>query len=121
MSYIMAYWLGIGKILLLYILHYKAVYKCINYCRAWFYIEYNLSDQLLYYSYSKYLWIIFQKPGSEIAVYGTVKCESDLPKHCFATTFESGQSNRVDYFTCKDCSFNCKLNQMVKVAMYSAT
>ena len=33
---------------------------------------------------------------------------SELPRPCFATLFNEGE-DKMDYFTCKDCSFNCKL------------
>ncbi|KAK2183371.1 hypothetical protein NP493_314g00012 [Ridgeia piscesae] len=50
------------------------------------------------------------KPGSVIALYGTVRCDSDRPKQCFAATFQQGSTTlqAVDYFTCCDCKFNCK-------------
>ncbi|XP_006811660.1 uncharacterized protein LOC102803824 [Saccoglossus kowalevskii] len=50
------------------------------------------------------------KSGSEIIITGRVKSQSDLPKLCFATTFEEGRGDSVDYFTCRDCGFNwvCK-------------
>ena len=54
------------------------------------------------------LCMYLQKPGSEIALYGTVQCQSDLPKYCFASTFQKGEAQTVDYFTCKTCSINCK-------------
>jgi len=44
------------------------------------------------------------RPGSEITVYGTVRCESDVPKQCFSTTFHADQSQPMDYFACKNCS-----------------
>ncbi len=46
------------------------------------------------------------KHGSEIAVYGLVRCESDMPKRCFAETFIVGSRQVVDYFSCRECSFN---------------
>ncbi|XP_045216256.2 E3 ubiquitin-protein ligase trul-1-like [Mercenaria mercenaria] len=46
------------------------------------------------------------KPGSVILIYGTVKLESDLPKKCFVEVFKKGDtSQRVDYFSCNNCSF----------------
>ncbi|XP_077989618.1 uncharacterized protein LOC144443895 [Glandiceps talaboti] len=50
------------------------------------------------------------KPGSEILLVGKVKCQSDMPKQCFVTTFEKGIEYTEDYFTCIDCGFNwvCK-------------
>lgn len=45
------------------------------------------------------------KPGSEIAIYGNVKCESDLPKRCFVECFKNGEQQKCDYFLCKQCGF----------------
>ncbi|KAK2147004.1 hypothetical protein LSH36_574g01059 [Paralvinella palmiformis] len=47
------------------------------------------------------------QPGSEIAIFGQVVCESDLPKRCFAVTYKSENPSAIDYFTCKDCKINC--------------
>lgn len=46
------------------------------------------------------------RPGSEIAVYGTVTCESDIPKKCFSTTFLAEDRKAMDYFNCKSCKIN---------------
>ncbi|KAI0215205.1 hypothetical protein LSAT2_032756 [Lamellibrachia satsuma] len=48
------------------------------------------------------------KPGSVVAVYGIVRCDSDRPKQCFAATFQNGVKTlqAVDYFTCCDCKIN---------------
>lgn len=46
------------------------------------------------------------KPGSEIAVYGVIRCESDLPKVCFASTFQATENKPMDYFKCKGCKLN---------------
>ncbi|CAH1795891.1 unnamed protein product [Owenia fusiformis] len=46
------------------------------------------------------------KPSSVIALYGKIQCESDLPKQCFATTFQKDAGQKVDYFSCKDCKIN---------------
>jgi len=59
--------------------------------------------------------VCIQRPGSEIAIYGTVRCESDLPKQCFATTFREGANNSMDYFHCKNCSAKCKCLQYVSL------
>ncbi|XP_078315647.1 uncharacterized protein LOC111129789 isoform X2 [Crassostrea virginica] len=45
------------------------------------------------------------KPNSEIVIYGTLRCESDLPKRCFVQTFKKDEEQTVDYFQCKQCSF----------------
>lgn len=50
-----------------------------------------------------------QRPGSEIAVYGTVTCESDIPKKCFSTTFCADDRKAMDYFNCKSCKINCEI------------
>jgi len=50
-----------------------------------------------------------QRPGSEIAVYGTVTCESDIPKKCFSTTFCADDRQAMDYFNCKSCKINCEI------------
>ena len=52
---------------------------------------------------------IFQKPGSQIVIYGSLKLESDLPKKCFVESFKKGDGQKVDYFSCQDCGFKCKL------------
>ena len=52
------------------------------------------------------LWL--QRPGSEIVVYGTVTCESDIPKKCFSTTFCADDHKSMDYFNCKSCKINCE-------------
>ncbi|XP_064619931.1 E3 ubiquitin-protein ligase TRIM39-like [Lineus longissimus] len=46
------------------------------------------------------------KPGSEVVLRGTVRCKSDMPKECFASSFKPGEPQTVDYFSCKDCGFN---------------
>lgn len=46
------------------------------------------------------------KPGSEIAVHGLIRCESDLPKACFASTFQADGNASMDYFKCKNCNLN---------------
>ncbi|XP_062516922.1 E3 ubiquitin-protein ligase TRIM38-like isoform X2 [Corticium candelabrum] len=43
------------------------------------------------------------KPGSELCAVGQIVLESDLPKVCFATTFQKDVEQIVDYFMCKDC------------------
>ncbi|XP_021358562.1 E3 ubiquitin-protein ligase TRIM62-like [Mizuhopecten yessoensis] len=45
------------------------------------------------------------KPGSEIAIYGKIILESDMPKKCFQQVFEEGNPQSVDYFCCKQCAF----------------
>jgi len=49
-------------------------------------------------------------PGSVITVRGKLHCFSDAPKQCFKTTFVKDAGMVMDYFACKDCSFNwiCK-------------
>lgn len=49
-----------------------------------------------------------QRPGSEIAVYGTLTCESDIPKKCFSVTFCANDRQSMDYFNCKSCKINCE-------------
>ncbi|XP_033634475.1 uncharacterized protein LOC117295818 [Asterias rubens] len=46
------------------------------------------------------------KPGSEVVLVGPVKLESEMPKQCFASTFDKDKRLSMDYFTCKDCAFN---------------
>jgi len=50
------------------------------------------------------------RPASEIVLYNTFKSESDLPKKCFAKTYNSQRSSQCDYFTCSQCNVNwiCK-------------
>jgi hypothetical protein len=45
------------------------------------------------------------KPGSQLCVVGTVILESDLPKVCFATTFQKNSGQKINYFKCNDCGF----------------
>ncbi|XP_033750123.1 uncharacterized protein LOC117334549 [Pecten maximus] len=45
------------------------------------------------------------KPGSEIAIYGKIVLESDMPKKCFRQVFQDGNPQSVDYFCCKRCGF----------------
>lgn len=45
------------------------------------------------------------QPGSDVVIFGDVKLRSELPKPCFTALFEEGE-DKMDYFTCKDCSFN---------------
>ena len=33
---------------------------------------------------------------------------SDVPRLCFAAMFVKGQAKAMDYFTCRQCGFNCK-------------
>ena len=54
------------------------------------------------------LIVSVQRPGSEIAVYGTVTCESDIPKKCFSVTFCADDRKSMDYFNCKSCKINCE-------------
>jgi len=42
-------------------------------------------------------------------VYGTITCESDIPKKCFSTTFLAEDRKAMDYFNCKTCKINCKI------------
>lgn len=46
------------------------------------------------------------RPGSEIALYGTIMCESDIPKKCFSITFVAEDRKTMDYFNCKSCKIN---------------
>lgn len=46
------------------------------------------------------------KPGTEIRFKGKLVLQCDLPKMCFAATFEQNKSQSVDYFTCRTCKFN---------------
>ena len=32
----------------------------------------------------------------------------ETPTQCFAATFVKGQTRSIDYFTCRDCAFNCE-------------
>ncbi|XP_030832479.1 uncharacterized protein LOC100893922 isoform X2 [Strongylocentrotus purpuratus] len=45
------------------------------------------------------------QPGCDIIIFGEVKLRSELPRPCFKALFEEGE-DKMDYFTCKDCSFN---------------
>nr|XP_054754474.1 uncharacterized protein LOC129260531 [Lytechinus pictus] len=45
------------------------------------------------------------QPGCDIVIFGEVKLRSELPRPCFTALFEEGEE-KMDYFTCKDCSFN---------------
>ncbi|XP_056023019.1 E3 ubiquitin-protein ligase TRIM38-like [Ostrea edulis] len=45
------------------------------------------------------------KPNSVIVIYGTLRCESDLPKRCFVKNFRKEEGQTMDYFQCKQCSF----------------
>jgi hypothetical protein len=33
---------------------------------------------------------------------------SDEPKQCFKDVFEKDKGQVMDYYTCKDCKYNCK-------------
>ncbi|KAL5481925.1 hypothetical protein EMCRGX_G022200 [Ephydatia muelleri] len=46
------------------------------------------------------------KPGTEIRFKGKLVLQCDLPKMCFAATFENNKGQSVDYFTCKTCNYN---------------
>ncbi|CAH1795929.1 unnamed protein product [Owenia fusiformis] len=46
------------------------------------------------------------KPGSVIALYGKVQCESDLQEQGFATTFQKDAGQKVDSFSCSDYEIN---------------
>jgi len=54
-----------------------------------------------------------QRPGSEIVLYGTVACQSDIPKKCFSTTFSADDRKAMDYFNCKSCRINCEIVSVV--------
>ena len=49
-----------------------------------------------------------KKPESELVIFGELKFTSDLPKKCFRYTFDAKKKQKIDYFTCKTCSLNCK-------------
>lgn len=50
------------------------------------------------------------RPGSEIVLSKVFRCQSDLPKQCFAAIYVQGAQQACDYFTCTKCSVNwiCK-------------
>ncbi|XP_033114968.1 E3 ubiquitin-protein ligase TRIM69-like isoform X2 [Anneissia japonica] len=46
------------------------------------------------------------QPGSEIVIVGPVVLSSDVPKKCYAKTYNKAQPEMTNYYTCDQCKFS---------------
>lgn len=45
-------------------------------------------------------------PGTVIEIYGTIVCESDVPKPCMSLKFNKDDKKAYNYYSCETCSIN---------------
>lgn len=65
--------------------------------------------------FSKPVLQCHMKPGSDLVLYKSVVCESDLPKVCYAQQHKERGPSTVDYFTCKRCNFKWICRSCIQV------